>query len=118
MNVIWLDDAVRSFDTVDIAVAVASDRGLMTPVVRDVARRGIAAVAADTRDLAARARDGKLKQEELEGGSLSISNLGMYGTDEFSAIINPHSPPSWRSARPAASPLSSTASSRLPRCSS
>ena len=89
MNVTWLDDAVRTFDTVDIAVAVASDRGLMTPVVRDVARRGIAAVAADTRDLAERARDGKLKQEELVGGSLSISNLGMFGTEEFSAIINP-----------------------------
>ncbi len=89
MNVIWLDDAVRSFDTVDIAVAVASDRGLMTPVVRDVGRRGIAAVAAETRDLAERARDGKLSQEELEGGSLSISNLGMFGTEEFSAIINP-----------------------------
>ncbi|NKQ54304.1 2-oxo acid dehydrogenase subunit E2 [Amycolatopsis sp. K13G38] len=89
MNVIWLDDAVRSFDDVDIAVAVASSRGLMTPVVRDVDRRGIAAIAADTRDLAERARHGKLNQEELEGGSLSISNLGMYDTEEFSAIINP-----------------------------
>lgn len=89
MNVIWLDDAVRSFETVDISVAVASDRGLMTPVVRDVGRRSIAAVATDTRDLAERARSGKLKQEELEGGSLSISNLGMFGTEEFSAIINP-----------------------------
>lgn len=89
MNVIWLDDAVRTFDTVDIAVAVASDRGLMTPVLRDVARRGIAALAADTRDLAERAREGKLKQEELVGGSMSISNLGMFGTEEFSAIINP-----------------------------
>ena len=89
MNVIWLDDAVRTFDTVDIAVAVASDRGLMTPVVRDVARRGLAAVAADTRDLADRAREGTLKQEELVGGSLSVSNLGMFGTEEFSAIINP-----------------------------
>ena len=89
MNVIWLDDAVRTFDTVDIAVAVASDRGLMTPVLRDVARRGIAALAADTRDLAERARDGKLKQDELVGGSMSISNLGMFGTEEFSAIINP-----------------------------
>lgn len=89
MNVVWLDDAVRSFDTVDIAIAVASDRGLMTPVVRDVAGRGLAAVAATTRDLASRARDGKLKQEELEGGSMSISNLGMFGTEEFSAIINP-----------------------------
>jgi pyruvate dehydrogenase E2 component (dihydrolipoamide acetyltransferase) len=89
MNVIWLDDAVRQFDTVDISVAVASDRGLMTPVVRDVGRRGIAAIATDTRDLAARAREGRLKPAELEGGTLSISNLGMLGTEEFSAIINP-----------------------------
>ncbi|KXX62416.1 dihydrolipoamide acetyltransferase family protein [Rhodococcus sp. LB1] len=89
MNVIWLDDAVRSFGKVDIAIAVASDRGLMTPVVRDVANRGLSAVSAQTRDLAERARSGKLGQHELEGGSLSISNLGMYGTEEFSAIINP-----------------------------
>lgn len=89
MNVVWLDEAVRSFETVDIAVAVASPRGLITPIVRDVGSRGIAAVAADVRDLAERARDGKLKQDELEGGALTISNLGMYGTEEFSAIINP-----------------------------
>ena len=89
MNVLWLDDAVRSFEKVDIAIAVASDRGLMTPVVRDVANSGLSAVAAQTSDLAERARSGKLGQYELEGGSLSISNLGMYGTEEFSAIINP-----------------------------
>lgn len=89
MNVIWLDDAVRQFDTVDISVAVASDRGLVTPVVRDVGRRSIATIAAETKDLADRARKGKLKQSELEGGSLSVSNLGMFGTEEFSAIINP-----------------------------
>ncbi|AKS32788.1 2-oxo acid dehydrogenase subunit E2 [Mycolicibacterium goodii] len=89
MNVVWLDDAVRQFDSIDIAVAVASDRGLVTPVVRNVGGRGIAAIAADTRDLAQRAREGKLRQDELEGGTLSISNLGMFGTEEFSAIINP-----------------------------
>jgi pyruvate dehydrogenase E2 component (dihydrolipoamide acetyltransferase) len=89
MNVIWTDTAIRSFDTVDIAVAVASPRGLVTPVVRDVARRTVSTVARELSDLAARARDGKLAQREIEGGTFCVSNLGMYGTEEFSAIINP-----------------------------
>ena len=89
MNVVWTQDAIRTFDTVDISVAVASERGLVTPVVRNAGQRSISAIAAGTKDLATRARDGKLRQAELEGGSLSISNLGMYGTEEFAAIINP-----------------------------
>jgi pyruvate dehydrogenase E2 component (dihydrolipoamide acetyltransferase) len=89
MNVVWTEHAVRRFDTVDIAVAVATDRGLVTPVVRDAARRSISAISADVSDLAERARLGKLAQREIEGGSFCISNLGMYGTEEFSAIINP-----------------------------
>ena len=89
MNVIWTEDATRRFGTVDIAVAVASPRGLVTPVVRDVARRSVSTVAADLADLAARAREGKLHQRDIEGGSFCVSNLGMYGTEEFSAIINP-----------------------------
>jgi pyruvate dehydrogenase E2 component (dihydrolipoamide acetyltransferase) len=89
MNVVWTEHAVRRFDTVDIAVAVASNRGLVTPVVRDAARRSIGVISADMSDLAERARLGKLAQSEIEGGSFCISNLGMYGTDEFSAIINP-----------------------------
>ena len=89
MNVIWTEDATRRFGTVDIAVAVASPRGLVTPVVRDVASRSVSTVAADLADLAARAREGKLHQRDIEGGSFCVSNLGMYGTEEFSAIINP-----------------------------
>jgi pyruvate dehydrogenase E2 component (dihydrolipoamide acetyltransferase) len=89
MNVIWTDDAIRRFDAVDIAVAVASDRGLVTPVVRDVARRSITALSAEVAELAERARSGKLAQRDIEGGTFCISNLGMYGTEEFSAIINP-----------------------------
>ncbi|MFC9361028.1 dihydrolipoamide acetyltransferase family protein [Rhodococcus sp. NPDC057014] len=89
MNVIWTEEATRSFDTVDISVAVASARGLVTPVVRDAARRSVSSIAADTSDLAQRARDGKLQQSELEGGTFTVSNLGMYGTEEFAAIINP-----------------------------
>ncbi len=89
MNVVWTPDAVRTFDTVDVAVAVATERGLVTPVVRDVASLPVGAVAARVRDLAARARDGRLRQDELEGGTISVTNLGMYGVEEFDAIINP-----------------------------
>ncbi|PXW96481.1 dihydrolipoamide acetyltransferase family protein [Mycolicibacterium moriokaense] len=89
MNVVWTQDAVRRFDAVDIAVAVATNRGLLTPVVRDAARRSLSAVSADMSELAERARLGTLAQREIEGGSFCISNLGMYGTEEFSAIINP-----------------------------
>ena len=89
MNVIWTPDAVRTFATVDVAVAVATDRGLVTPVLRDVTAQTITQVAAQTRNLAARARDGRLRQHELDGGTISVSNLGMYGVEEFAAIINP-----------------------------
>ncbi len=89
MNVIWTPEAVRTHRTVDVAVAVATDRGLVTPVLRDVTALTITAVAARTRDLAARAGDGRLRQDELEGGTISVTNLGMFGVDEFAAIINP-----------------------------
>lgn len=89
MNVSWTPQAVRLFATVDIAVAVATDRGLVTPVVRQADTLSISALSATAADLAERARAGRLQQEELEGGTLSISNLGMYGTEEFTAIINP-----------------------------
>jgi pyruvate dehydrogenase E2 component (dihydrolipoamide acetyltransferase) len=88
-NAIWTDTATRRFESVDIAVAVAVDGGLVTPVVRGVDRMSLSGVSASIRDLAERGRAGKLKQNEIEGGSFSISNLGMYGTQEFSAIINP-----------------------------
>lgn len=89
MNVIWTADAIRQYDTVDLAIAVASEGGLVTPVVRNVAGQSITAIAATTRDVAERARSGGLKQPELVGGTMTISNLGMYGTQEFAAIINP-----------------------------
>jgi pyruvate dehydrogenase E2 component (dihydrolipoamide acetyltransferase) len=88
-NAIWTDDAIERFDSVDIAVAVSIDAGLLTPVVRGVEQLSISALSATIRDLVARARDGKLRQHELEGGSFSVSNLGMYGIEEFAAIINP-----------------------------
>ena len=89
MNAVWTDDAVHRYRSVDIAVAVATDRGLMTPVLRDVASLSVTALAERTRDLAARARDGALRQHELEGGTISVTNLGMYDVEEFAAIINP-----------------------------
>lgn len=88
-NAIWMDEATRQFSDVDIAVAVAVPNGLLTPVVRNVQRLSLSELSATVRDLAERARAGKLKQSELEGGSFSVSNLGMYGTSEFTAIINP-----------------------------
>jgi pyruvate dehydrogenase E2 component (dihydrolipoamide acetyltransferase) len=89
MNVIWTPDAVRRFSSADIAVAVASERGLMTPVVRSVQNRSLSDISATIKDFAARAGEGRLKQPELEGGSLAVSNLGMFGVEEFTAIINP-----------------------------
>ncbi|MFB1294815.1 dihydrolipoamide acetyltransferase family protein [Mycobacterium sp. pW049] len=88
-NAIWNGDSIRRFTHADIAVAVAVDGGLLTPVLRGVHRSPISAISAQIGDLASRARAGKIKQHELEGGSFSVSNLGMYGVTEFSAILNP-----------------------------
>jgi pyruvate dehydrogenase E2 component (dihydrolipoamide acetyltransferase) len=88
-NAIWGGDHITTFGSADIAVAVAVDGGLLTPVLRGVDTMTLTQVAANVADVAERARAGKLKQEELEGGSFSVSNLGMYGVDEFSAILNP-----------------------------
>jgi len=88
-NVTWSDEGLIAHENVDISIAVATEGGLVTPVLRDVARKKLTGVARESADLAARARDRRLLQHELEGGALAISNLGMYGTLEFSAIINP-----------------------------
>jgi pyruvate dehydrogenase E2 component (dihydrolipoamide acetyltransferase) len=88
-NVTWGDTVIRRHRSVDIALAVAVEGGLVTPVVRDADRLTLGELSRTAADLAERARAGRLKQAELEGGSFSVSNLGMYGTREFSAIINP-----------------------------
>jgi pyruvate dehydrogenase E2 component (dihydrolipoamide acetyltransferase) len=88
-NAIWTDDAVRRFDSVDVAVAMASDRGLVTPVLRDVQRTAPGAIASRTKEFKRLADEGKLQQRDLEGGSVAVTNLGMFGVEEFSAIINP-----------------------------
>jgi pyruvate dehydrogenase E2 component (dihydrolipoamide acetyltransferase) len=90
-NASWSDDGILLWDTADIAVAVALDDGLITPIVKMADRKGLAAIANETKDLIARARAGKLKLEEFQGGTFSVSNLGMYGVREFAAVINqPH----------------------------
>lgn len=89
LNVVWTPDAVRSFASVDVALAVATENGLVTPVLRSVEGMTVTTVARTTRDLAERAQTGQLQQHELEGGTISVTNLGMYGTEEFAAVINP-----------------------------
>jgi len=88
-NAIWGEDAIERHDRVDIAVAVSVPGGLLTPVVRGVDTLSVGALSATIGELVNRAREGRLKQPELEGGTFSVSNLGMYGTEEFAAIINP-----------------------------
>ena len=89
MNVIWTPDAVRSFSSVDVSVAIATERGLVTPVLRSAEQMTVSSVAATVRDYAERAKTGRLRQAELEGGTFTVTNLGMYGTEDFAAIINP-----------------------------
>ena len=91
-NVIWGDTAMRRFDSADIAVAVATEGGLLTPVIRGVEGLSLGEVNTAIAEAANRARSGTIKQEEIEGGSFAVTNLGMYGTTEFAAIINP---PQW-----------------------
>jgi pyruvate dehydrogenase E2 component (dihydrolipoamide acetyltransferase) len=88
-NASWTENAIRRWHSVDISVAVATPGGLITPVVREVDRKSLGVVASEIRSLAQRARDGRLRPEEYQGGGFTISNLGMYGVSEFSAIINP-----------------------------
>jgi pyruvate dehydrogenase E2 component (dihydrolipoamide acetyltransferase) len=89
VNASWTDDGMVFYDDVDISVAVAIPDGLITPIVRRADQKGLLTISREMRDLATRARAGKLKPEEFQGGGFSISNMGMFGVTEFSAIINP-----------------------------
>lgn len=89
VNSAWTGEAIRQYDVVHIGVAVAVDEGLITPVIRNADRKGIAEIASEVKELAGRAREKKLKPEEYTGGTFSISNLGMFGISEFTAVINP-----------------------------
>lgn len=89
MNAIWMNDAVRRYDSIDISVAISSAKGLVTPVIRSAEGLSLSQISRQVRDFAVRANDGRLKQNELEGGSFTVTNLGMFGVESFSAIINP-----------------------------
>ncbi|MCD0500740.1 pyruvate dehydrogenase complex dihydrolipoamide acetyltransferase [Achromobacter sp. MY14] len=89
VNVSWHDDAIEYHAGADISVAVATDGGLVTPIVRDADVKPLLAIAAEIVELAGRAKVSRLKPEEFTGGSLTVSNLGMYGISQFAAIINP-----------------------------
>jgi pyruvate dehydrogenase E2 component (dihydrolipoamide acetyltransferase) len=88
-NSSWSDDAIMIYNNVDISMAVAIDGGLITPIIKNADQKTIQAISIESKQLAKKARDGKLQPEEFQGGSFSISNLGMFGIDNFSAIVNP-----------------------------
>jgi pyruvate dehydrogenase E2 component (dihydrolipoamide acetyltransferase) len=89
VNSHYADETVTHFSTANVGVAVATDRGLFVPVIRGAERLNLAEIAAARADLVARARDAKLQQADLEGGTFTISNLGMYGIEQFVAVLNP-----------------------------
>ena len=88
-NAAWTDDAILLYENADISVAVATPNGLMTPIVKAAETKGLVQISAEVKDLAKRARDGKLKPDEFQGGSFTVSNLGMFGVSSFGAIITP-----------------------------
>ena len=89
VNAIWGGDKLYEFTDIDVSVAVAIEGGLITPIIRKADQKGLATISAEMKDLAVRAKDGKLAPEEFQGGGFTISNLGMYGIKDFSAVINP-----------------------------
>jgi pyruvate dehydrogenase E2 component (dihydrolipoamide acetyltransferase) len=88
-NASWIDDQIYQYKSADVAVAVAIEGGLITPVIRQADTKGLIEISKEMKDLGIRAREGKLKPQEFQGGTFSLSNLGMYGVKEFAAIINP-----------------------------
>src|ERR687893_371843 len=89
LNAIYTTRGVELHEKVDMAMAVALDQGLITPVIRDAGSKGLAQISRESKDLATRARDGQLKPEEYQGGTITVSNMGMFGIESFTAIINP-----------------------------
>jgi pyruvate/2-oxoglutarate dehydrogenase complex dihydrolipoamide acyltransferase (E2) component len=88
-NAVWAGDRMLQLKPSDVAVAVAIEGGLFTPVLKDASMKSLSALSAEMKDLATRARDRKLAPHEYQGGSFAISNLGMFGIDNFDAVINP-----------------------------
>jgi pyruvate dehydrogenase E2 component (dihydrolipoamide acetyltransferase) len=89
LNALWTSRGVELHEKVDMAMAVALDAGLITPVIRDAGSKGLATISREAKDLARRAREGGLKPEEYQGGTITVSNMGMFGVESFTAIINP-----------------------------
>jgi pyruvate dehydrogenase E2 component (dihydrolipoamide acetyltransferase) len=89
VNSAWLGDKIRKYNYVNIGVAVAVDEGLLVPVIRDADKKTLSTISGEVKDLAGKAKDKKLQPKDWEGNTFSISNLGMFGVDEFTAIINP-----------------------------
>ena len=89
MNSIWQETFIRQFKRVDVCVAVATDNGLITPIVFEAENKGIQDIGGEIRKLAERARQGKLQPHEFQGGTFTISNLGMFEIQHFTAVINP-----------------------------
>ncbi|HEX2091612.1 MAG TPA: pyruvate dehydrogenase complex dihydrolipoamide acetyltransferase [Longimicrobiaceae bacterium] len=89
VNAAWTGEAIRLHEQVHIGVAVAVEEGLITPVIRDADRKGVGEISQEVRELAGRAREKKLKPEEYTGSTFSISNLGMFGIEQFTAVLNP-----------------------------
>lgn len=89
LNVSFTDDAILQYEDIDISIAVSIPDGLITPIIRNADRKSLRQISESAKDLVARARSGKLKPEEFQGGTFSISNMGMYGVSSFSAILNP-----------------------------
>lgn len=89
VNSAWLDSVIRRYHNVDISVAVSTPSGLITPIVKNAHQKGLASISQSVKDLAAKARQNKLQPQEYQGGTFTISNLGMYGVKSFTAIINP-----------------------------
>src|SRR5215210_6201370 len=89
LNALYTTRGVELHEKVDMAMAVALDQGLITPVIRDIGSKGLAAISQESKDLATRARDGKLQPDECQGGTITVSNMGMFGIESFTAIINP-----------------------------
>ncbi|NSM56693.1 pyruvate dehydrogenase complex dihydrolipoamide acetyltransferase [Wolbachia endosymbiont of Atemnus politus] len=89
VNSSWIDNKILRYANVDISIAVALEDGLITPIVKNADKKGILSISTEVKDLVSRARSGKLKPEEFQGGGFTISNLGMFGIKAFSAIINP-----------------------------
>ncbi|EDW77888.1 uncharacterized protein Dwil_GK24306, isoform A [Drosophila willistoni] len=88
-NSSWMDSVIRQYDDVDVSVAVSTDKGLITPIIFNADRKGVIDISKDVKELAEKARQNKLQPHEFQGGTISVSNLGMFGVNQFCAVINP-----------------------------